>query len=201
MFKNMTIGLLLVVSLLGPATLLVTKYSLHFMPVMAQQNNINTTTTGKTASNFNIYNNSNFGLAMQYPSNWLGLSSNTSSTLDILFKSPSGAPPSALTIIAKKMDVQNLTLSNVSKTNLDYLKQTGSIISLNASTPSTLAGYPAYKIVYTGNSTQGVKIGAMQILSVIGNKFFLFTYGAPLTNYAGGLQIVRAMIDSVRINR
>jgi hypothetical protein len=56
MFKNTTIGLLLAVSLLGPATLLLPKYLPHFMPVMAQQNNINATTTAKTASNFNIYN-------------------------------------------------------------------------------------------------------------------------------------------------
>ena len=85
--------------------------------------------------------------------------------------------------------------------DLSGLKQSGSILSLNASTPSTLAGYPAYQIVYTGNSTQGIKIGVMQILYVIGNKFFLFTYAAPLTDYAGGLQVVRAMINSVTINR
>jgi hypothetical protein len=138
---------------------------------------------------------------MRYPSNWLGLSSNESSTPNVLFKSPFGSPPIALTIIAKKIDIQNLTLSNVTKTNIDYLKQSGSILSLNASTPSTLAGYPAYKIVYTGNSTQGIKIGVMQILSLIGNKFFLFTYAAPLTDYADGLHVVRAMINSVTINR
>jgi hypothetical protein len=150
-------------------------------------------------NNFTSYINSPFGISIQYPSNWLSLdlSGNSSSYLIVVFKPLSGAP-SSLNIISQIKDSQNLTFNELVNSNINNLRQSGRTLNLTTSTPSSLSGHPAYKMVYTTTS-QGIRMEAMQILSLVGNRSYSVTYVAPLANYATYLPTVQTMIKTINI--
>jgi PsbP-like protein len=184
-------------------TLLTTGFISQFSLALQQQNTTSTSTTTAPISNFQTYSNSAFGIKMQYPSDWLklNLSANTSSALIVVFKSPPGTLLGSLNIIAQNLSSQNITLSKLVDMNVNNLKQSGRIVNLVASTPSTLADNPAYKIVYTSISSRGIIFEAMQIFSLIGHKAYFITYVVPSTNYPSYLPTIQAIINSIKINR
>ena len=99
------------------------------------------------------------------------------------------------------MSSQNVTFAKFVSTNINNLKQSGKIQNLIASTPVTLAGNPAHKIVFTTIAPQGIEFEAMQIFSLIGKKAYFITYAVPSTNYATYLPTIQTMINSVQINK
>jgi hypothetical protein len=161
----------------------------------------NRTTSGKISTNFQTYSNLPFGIKMQYPSNWLklDLSRNNSSVLVVAFKTPVGSPLGSLNILGGNVSSGNVTLTALVSTTINHLRQTGKILHLISSTPTTLAGKSAHKIVYTTTAPQGFELEAMQLISLVGKKAYFITYAVPTANYATYLPTILRMISSTVI--
>jgi photosystem II reaction center protein PsbP len=161
----------------------------------------NRTTSGKISTNFQTYSNLAFGIKMKYPSNWLklDLSRNNSSVLVVAFKTPVGSPLGSLNILGGNVSSGNVTLTALVNTTINHLRQTGKILHLISSTPTTLAGNLAHKLVYTTMAPQGFELEAMQLISLIGKKAYFITYAVPTANYATYLPIILRMISSTVI--
>jgi hypothetical protein len=162
------------------------------------------TTTGK----FLTYQNSTYGIKIQYPSDWLykesKASKNSVQTI-VTFASPniatSGISPDksviALTIAVQGLPFHNLSLNTYTSLNVDNLRQAEPGFHLLASNDTTLAGRnPAHKITYTFAS--GFK--TMAVYTIKGDKAFLLEYitGSD-TAYSSYLPIAQKMIDSFQI--
>ncbi|MGC1932954.1 MAG: PsbP-related protein [Candidatus Nitrosopolaris sp.] len=159
------------------------------------------TTTSATSTNLQTYSNPSFGIKMQYPSNWLklDLSRNNSSVLVVAFKTTAGRPLGVL-FLSGNVNYGNVTLATLVSTRENQLRHTGTILHLVSSTPSTLAGNPAHKIVYTTIAPQG-KFEAMQLISLVGKKGYFITYVVPTANYTTYLPTIQTMISSIEINK
>src|SRR5205823_9533128 len=69
--------------------------------------------------------------------------------------------------------------------------------SLIDSNATTLAGFPAHKIVYTAVlPSSGLELKFMQILTIKDSKSFVITFGTLPTNYSRYLPTIQKMIDS-----
>lgn len=160
----------------------------------------NTTTSGTTSTDFQTYFNAAFGIKMKYPSNWLkiDLSRNNSSVPVIAFKS--AGKPAAVLFLTGNVNYRNVTLATIVTTRENQLTHAGNILHLVSSTPSTFAGNPAHKIVYTTIAPQG-KFEAMQLISLVGKKGYFITYVVPAANYATYLPTIQTMINSTEINK
>ena len=65
------------------------------------------------------------------------------------------------------------------------------------SNSTTLAGFPAHKIVYTGIiPSSGLEVKFMQILTIKDSKSFVITFGTFPTNFSTYLPTIQKMIDS-----
>jgi hypothetical protein len=161
----------------------------------------NTTTSGTTGTNFQTYSNPAYGIKTQYPFNWLklDLSRKNSPVLVVAFKTPAGKPVGVL-FLSVNVNYSNVTLATIVTTRENQLKHSGNILHLVSSTPATLAGRPAHKIVYTTVGPTG-KFEAMQLISLVGKKGYFITYVVPAANYSTYLPIVQTMINSTEINK
>jgi hypothetical protein len=161
----------------------------------------NRTTSGKISPSFQTYSNLAFGIKMKYPSNWLklDLSRNNSSVLVVAFKTPVGSPLGSLNILGGNVSSGNVTLTTLVSTTIKQLKQSGKILHLISSTPTTLAGNLAHKLVYTTMAPQGFELEAMQLISLVGKKAYFITYAVPTANYVTYLPIILRMISSTVI--
>jgi len=161
----------------------------------------NRTTSGKISTNYQTYSNLAFGINMKYPSNWLklDLSRNNSSVLVVAFKTPVGSPLGSLNILGGNVSSGNVTLAALVSTTINHLRQTGKILHLISSAPTTLAGNLAHKLVYTTMAPQGFELEAMQLISLVGKKAYFITYAVPTANYATYLPIILRMISSTVI--
>ena len=75
------------------------------------------------------------------------------------------------------------------------LTQAATNFDLKESTPTVLAGIPAYKIVYS-ESLQQVPLQVMQVWAIKDNKAYILTFTAELPKYSTYLPVVQKMIDS-----
>lgn len=166
----------------------------------------NRTASGKIVANFQTYSNVAFGIKMIYPSNWLklDLSRNNSSVLVVVFKPPVGSPLGSLNILggnvsSGNISSRNITLSALVSATINHLKQTGKILHIISSTPTTLAGNLAHRLIYTTMAPQGFELEEMQLISLVGKKAYFITYAVPTANYATYLPIILRMISSTVI--
>jgi hypothetical protein len=175
----------------------------QFSLAQQQPTQTNTTASVKPHTNIQTYSNSAFGIRMQYPSNWLkqDLLSNSTSVFYVVFKIPADKPLGLLSISGANYKSSNATLDALVNVRKNQLNHTANVLHLNSSTPATLAGNPAHKIVFTTVSPQGIKFQAMQLISVVGNKSYFITYAVPAAYYATYLPAVQATISSIEINK
>jgi hypothetical protein len=161
-------------------------------------------------TNFLTYQNSTYGIKMQYPSDWLyreGNTSNGSVQTIVTFVSPNilTAPTASvkalvgLTIAIQSLPFHNLPLNTYTILNLNNLKQTQPGFQLLTSNDTTLAeGNPAHELTYTAAS--GLKTLAVYMIKE--NKAFILEYitGQEAT-YLTYLPIAQEMIDSFQITK
>ncbi len=65
---------------------------------------------------------------------------------------------------------------------------------------TTLAGLPAYKIVFTATTDDGDQLKALQTWTVKDGKAYIITYQGATSNYDKHLSAAQKMIDSFQIN-
>jgi len=158
----------------------------------------------KNSSNFLTYENLSFGIKILYPANWdkqenTSSSSNNSTLYDIVtFSPPLKNSSNIIGKLAIKVDnisdIKPTTLANYSDAIISDLKQDFRVTESNA----TLAGNPAYKVVYTGLE-ESVDLQAMLVLAIKGDRVYMISYTAEPEKYSYYLPTVQKMIDSFEI--
>jgi len=158
----------------------------------------------KNSSNFLTYENLSFGIKILYPANWnkqenISSSSNNSTLSDIVaFSPPLKNSSNIIGKLAIKVDnisdIKPTTLANYSDAIISDLKQDFRVTESNA----TLAGNPAYKVVYTGLE-ESVDLQAMLVLAIKGDRVYMISYTAEPEKYSYYLPTVQKMIDSFEI--
>jgi len=157
--------------------------------------------TSKIANiSLQTFSNAPFGLTMQHPTNWskVELDRNSSAVLIVVLRTPDML--GSLNILGlNHISTKNATLPALVDAYIAHLKQSGRLLQLTSSTQTTFDGKPAYKLVYTTMSPEGIEFKLMQVISLIGSKTFFITYGSPLQNFPIYLPAVEQMISSIKI--
>ena len=174
--------------------------SFYFQPKVA----MGQTTGQSNSTNFLTYENPFFGIKILYPTSWdkqenASSSSNNSTLNDIVTFSPPLKNSSNIIgkLVVKVDDISDIkptTLAIYAGTIISDLKQDFRVTESNA----TLAGYPAYKVVYSGLE-ESVDLQAMLVMALKGDKVYIISYTAEPEKYSYYLPTVQKMIDSFEI--
>jgi eukaryotic-like serine/threonine-protein kinase len=154
--------------------------------------------------NFLVYENPIFGIKILYPANWdkqqnASSSNNNSTLIDLVafsppFKNTSDIVGKLIVQIDNISDIKPITLAEYANDTVSDLRQDFKVSESNA----TLAGNPAYKIVYTGLEAN-VDLQAMMVLTIKGDRAYIISYTAEPEKYSHYLPTVQKMIDSFEI--
>jgi hypothetical protein len=137
------------------------------------------------------------GISIQFPSNW-----EKSVNLDnfITFRAPPETDtriyPAALGLKIQELASKSVLLQEVTKVQISELKKSNPNLEFSESTSTTLAGEPAYRVVFTATDNNQVERKAMQIWTIIDNKAILITYKAQPDKYSTHLPTIERMISS-----
>jgi hypothetical protein len=155
---------------------------------------------------FKNYENSTYGILMQYPSDWKKVepsqfSQTSNINIVVGFVSPkesasSRSPPTALSVgIQNLLNSQSITLDQYSNAQINFIKEHGSVLESNTITLKGDNNTLAHKIVYI--NSEGQKI--MQVWTIKADKAYHITYATDETIYSDYLPAVQKMIDSFEI--
>jgi hypothetical protein len=146
---------------------------------------------------FLTYEDITTGISIQFPSNW-----EKSVNLDnfVTFRAPPETDtriyPAALGLKIQELASKSVLLQEVTKVQLSELRKSNPNLDFSESTSTTLAGKPAYRVVFTATENNQVERKAMQIWTIIDNKAFLITYKAQPDKYSTYLPTIERMIGS-----
>jgi hypothetical protein len=202
LFQLLTIGLLTLsfTSLTLPkgSALLQNNATTTTMSRSFQTNHITTTTN----NNFRTYQNPDYSIKMQYPSDWSASKSGLRDYTNVIaFYSPleniSDIFPEHLTLSITGYS-EHITLQKFNTVLNNTLKQPG--VKTIESNPTTLAGNPAHKIVFLP-PTDNVpfKFETMLVWTVKSDKVYIISYNAEAARYSTYLPTIQKMIDSFEI--
>jgi eukaryotic-like serine/threonine-protein kinase len=145
---------------------------------------------------FLTYEDITTGISIQFPSNW-----EKSVNLDnfVTFRAPPETDtriyPAALGLKIQELASKSVLLQEITKVQISELKKSNPNLEFSESTSTTLAGIPAYRVVFTSTDNQ-VERKAMQIWTIIDNKAILITYKAQPDKYSTYLPTIERMIGS-----
>ena len=162
---------------------------------------------------FNNYENSEVGVSIKYPSNFLIDESNSNETVKQISFFPAYDDDSGLSpeTFISWFDVyvqtfyppifyspDNLSSYLEDRTN-EVQQEDQDVTIIDTSTDSLLAGHPAYKLVtrsYSGNET----IDTIEYGVIVDNKLYSLSYEVNTSDYQNSLPIANKMIDSFNID-
>jgi hypothetical protein len=157
---------------------------------------------------FSTYENASYGIQMQYPSDWqvrIGEEDNDS-VIDIVgFYSPTEYRldnyDERIWISLDNIRSENITLEEYFNEVINYKNESLQDFHLldNDTDSMILAGYPAYRLVYTSTLEDGTINKQMEIGTKIGDKVYYLTYYAEEEKYHNFLPVIHDMINSFEI--
>jgi eukaryotic-like serine/threonine-protein kinase len=157
----------------------------------------------QTVNKLETYQNSSYGIRIQYPSDWEkqenGTKQDTQTNVVTFFPQASNA---SFDIAIDDITEKGITISQYSGNSIDDLRQSAKDFKLVESntTGVFLAGLPAYKLVYT-STDQTNNLKTMEIGAIKDNKAFVVTYEAGTAEYDKYLPRILGMISSFTITR
>jgi len=147
--------------------------------------------TTPSASPTNTYDSANF--TIKYPSDWTK-NEPTSGPITVLFGTPTNNATENLNV---QVYPSGETLSDLTARLTSQLQNFSDFKQIDAGN-TTLAGNPAYKVVYTA-TIDGGQLKLMQIWTVKDGKEYIITYKGAPNNYDTYLSAAQQMIDSFQI--
>lgn len=133
------------------------------------------------------YTNSTLGITIKYPKAWEKIERLEKKIVS--FNAP--AQKQTANILTNQVP-KTLTLDEYTKLSLAQLKEKG--INIIEQGKTTLAGTPAYKVVYIS----GTNVKFMHIWTIKGGKEYVFTYaGKTAGDYDGQVATAQKMADSL----
>jgi hypothetical protein len=165
-------------------------------------------TTAPTSPAIRSYLNPVFGVSLDYPSTWSAFELNSKFRDNVtygvaLLRAPldnaSDKYAEKINFGLQKFKSNNVTLNAYTSAILNSYKNVTGIKILDSS-PTTLAGQPAHKVVLTDDRVQGLKLKKNQIWSVINNsKAYVITFGSEESKYDKYLPQVQNIIKSFKV--
>jgi hypothetical protein len=154
------------------------------------------------------YQNSSYGIRIQYPANWTKDEGDFDPYDDIIdiveFSSPfismSDSEPETLGISIEQFTYENMNLDEYANSLITYYKETltgFNLVEYDTNT-SILARKPAYKLVYR-DVEDDTNYKTMEIGTIIGDKVYYIEYIAEAEKYSGYLPTIQMMINSFDI--
>jgi len=163
----------------------------------------NRTGTDAAESNFLVYENSTFGMKLQYPSNWAKQTAGQAATF-VLLGSGENNPEQFLA----KLNVTgimgfppNVPLKAMADRVVDGYRHFLSNFQIESYTNTTLGGNNAIKIVYTYTDSKNTNIKATDIATVNNDRLYVIQYYAESPKYQTYLPTLQKMIDSFQITK
>jgi hypothetical protein len=175
--------------------------------------------TNKTVQ-FNRYENSDFGISLKYPSNFLIDESNSNEKLrQISFFPPANTsmtqeqpilwmgvfiqslnPVSGNASSPSPSIASNLNIETYAESLANSIQQGNKDITvIEKSTNSLLSGHPAYKLVTQSHYNNSTIID-VQIGTIFNNKHYSINYMTEMSNYFNSLSVASTIIKSFDIN-
>ncbi|HET7148873.1 MAG TPA: PsbP-related protein [Candidatus Nitrosopolaris sp.] len=160
--------------------------------------------TTTTNLNFLPYENSTYGIKLQYPSGWdkeqNGTRQNTETDV-VTFSPPAINSNASLDVTIDDISAEKGTsLAQYSSGSIIDLKQSKGFKLVGLTTNNVLAGLPSYKLIYTYLGENTI-FKAMEIGAIKGDKVYILTYEAGIKEYNDYLPIIQKMIDSIGITK
>ena len=152
--------------------------------------------TSVSESEFLTYDDLITGFSIKYPPNW-----DRAQHIDksITFIAPketnSDTFPAGLGIFFKEV-ASNATLSYITQTQLNTLKNLYPDINILESSDITFAGHPAHKIIFTATDNTSHLRKAMQIWFKDDTKAYLITYKADVEKFPQYLPTIEKMLNT-----
>jgi hypothetical protein len=150
--------------------------------------------TTPSASPTNTYDSS-IGFTIKYPTDWSKPQQQQNGNV-VLFLTPTNNAAENLNVQVANLSA-NETLATVTKDITSAAQSNDNFTQIEA-TNTTLAGLPAYKIVYTA-TVNGDQLKALQTWTVKDSKVYVITYKAAPNNYDTYASTAQQMIDSFQI--
>lgn len=190
--KTILLSLLLLIVVISGVTVLASMK----LTALAQQT---------TATNLLTYQNSTFGIKIQYPSGWdkqeNGTKQDTETDVVIFYPPASNSNASLDLSMDDISDEKGISVAQYANDGLGDLKHSlQNLKSIGLTTNNILAGLPAYKSLYTyvdGKTTfKDMEIGAIK-----GDKAYILTYEGGADEFDKYLPTVQQMINSFKITK
>jgi hypothetical protein len=147
------------------------------------------------------YTNSIYGITIQYPQDWRKQEDSDAGGLSVMFIRPKESDSDTfrddVIIHVSNMSVPE-TLDVVTQNLIQELEQSSHDFKLIDSTPTTLAGNPAHKIVFSSKVVQ-YSMKSMYVYTIKNNNMYMVLYSAQSYRYSDSLGIAQQMIDSFEI--
>jgi serine/threonine-protein kinase len=157
------------------------------------------------ATNLSTYQNSTYGVNLQYPSNWdkeeNGTKQDTETDVVTFYPPASNSNASLDLSIDDISDEKGISVAQYANDGLSDLKQSlQNFKSIGLTTNNIVAGLPAYKSLYTyvdGKTTfKDMEIGVIK-----GDKVYILTYEGGIDEFDKYLPTVQQMINSFQITK
>jgi PsbP-like protein len=167
-------------------------------------NNTNATTDTTTQPAMNTYKNPEWGISMQYPSNWRASTIGLEDYTDLIaFYSPlqNISDSNVRFRISATNYTQNVSLDDIKNSTSAFINQSQSQFSVIKPEDITLAGHQAYRLVVgempfqNGSQT----FYTMTIWTVAGKELYEIEYGGVESAFNQHLPEVSRMLDSFLI--
>jgi len=166
-------------------------------------------TPSPTTSDILTYQNSSYGVRIQYPASWTideqDVDPNDTITNIVTFSSPLTSRfdiySENLGIGLERLADQNMTLEEYTTSLItDYNETLTDFNPIELNTNITLGGgnNPAYKLVYTDRE-DNINYKTMEIGTIIGDKVYYIQYIAEEKKYSNYLPTIQMMINSLQI--
>jgi len=168
----------------------------------------------KQDNSFLTYENPAHRIRIQYPSNWqisekdIFPYDDTTTIVDFIKDPNSFSGDMLISVYNLTADTRALSipklLDNIISSYNKYYYNDFKLMDVNT-TNITVAGNPAYKLVWTDRIAWPDILGkryiieTMQVGTIIGNRLYLLQYYAGLEKYSNNLPIVQRMINSFQI--
>jgi hypothetical protein len=163
------------------------------------------TVFAQQTTNFLTYENSTFGIKMQYPSSWdkqeNGTRQDTQTDLVTFFPPDSHSNASLDITVDDISDEKGIPLTQYANDSISDLNQSLKDFKLIGSTTNNvLAVLPAYKSIFTYMDENTI-YKDMEIGAVKGDKAYILTYEAGMNEYDKYLPIIQELIKSFQVTK
>ena len=157
---------------------------------------------------FSLFENSSYGVRIQYPSDWQFLEDRNDydGIIDVVglvstFEDRFDTYKERLRVSLDTLPRKNMTLEAYSREVIDDKQQSLQDFDLlDYNTDSNiLAGYPAYRLINTRTLDDGRVIKEMETGAIVDDRVYYLTYIAEEEKYADFLPVIHDMINSFEI--